>query len=531
MGKRIEFDEVARASLRRGVEQLAGAVRVTLGPRGRNVVLDRSGGTPVVTNDGLTIAREIELADPFENMGAQLAREAANKTGEVAGDGTTTATVLAYAMIRGGLQAIAAGHNPMALKRGIERAVAAAVEDLKARARPVETREAIRRVAAVSANDDEAIGELVAEAVERVGRQGVITIEEGRGMESSLEVVEGVRIEGGYLSPYFVTHPDTMEAVLENPLVLLTEYKCSGARDLMAAMECAAKLGRPLLVIADDVEGEALATLVVNRLRGTVSSVAVKAPRIGERRRALFEDLSVLTGAHLFAADAGGALDRIRETDLGRASRARIDRENTTLVEGAGPAAKIRERIASVQRELEAADSEYDRGELRERLGRLTGGVAVIRVGAPTELAMSERRSRIEDALAATRAALEEGVVPGGGVALMRAQPAVRAIRVTGDEAVGRDIVLAALEEPARQIAENAGADGATVAARIRSGEGNFGFDAVTGTFGDLAEAGILDPTKVTRAALQHAASIGSMVLTTDAIVVDSDSDEESTPE
>jgi chaperonin GroEL len=531
MGKRIEFDDVARASLRRGVEQLAGAVRVTLGPRGRNVVLDRGSGAPIITNDGLTIAREIELTDPFENMGAQLVREVATKTGEVAGDGTTTATVLAYGIIRRGLQAIAAGNNPVALRRGIERAVAAVVEDLRMRSRPVESREAIRRVAMVSANDDAAIGALVAEAVERVGRQGVITVEEGRGMETSLEVVEGVRIEGGYLSPYFVTHPDTMEAVLENPLVLLTEYKCSGARDLMAAMECAARVGRPLLVVAEDVEGEGLATLVVNRLRGTVSSVAVKAPKIGDRRRALLEDLAVLTGAHLFAADLGRGLDSIVESDLGRASRARIDRDTTTLVEGGGPAAAIRERIAAIERELAASDSDYDREWLRERLGRLSGGVAVIRVGAPTEVAMAERRSRIEDALAATHAALEEGVVVGGGVALLRARAAVRALSASGDEAVGRDLVFETLEEPARQIAENAGADGAVVVARILAGTDDYGFNALTGEFVDLFEAGIIDPTKVTRSALQHAASIGTMVLTTDAIVVDSESDEATPPE
>ena len=531
MGKRIEFDDVARASLRRGVEQLAGAVRVTLGPRGRNVVLDRGTGSPIITNDGLTIAREIELADPFENMGAQLAREAAIKTGEVAGDGTTTATVLAYGMIRRGLQAITAGHNPVALKRGIERAVAAVVDDLKERSRPVDSRDAIQRVARVSANDDEAIGEMVAEAVERVGKQGVITVEEGRGMETALEVVEGVRIQGGYLSPYFVTHPDTMEATIENPLVLLTEYKCSGARDLMAAMEIAAERGRPLLVIAEDVEGEALATLVVNRLRGTVSSIAVKTALVGDRRRALLEDVAVLTGARVIGADVGLSLDQVKELDLGRAKRAIVDRETTTLVEGGGKAAAIRERIKATERELKDADSDYDRDWLRERLGRLTGGVAVIRVGAPTEVAMAERRSRIEDALAATRAALEEGVVVGGGVALVRAQAAVRALKAAGDEGVGRDIVLEALEEPARQIADNAGADGAVVLEKIREGKGDFGFDAVTGRYGDLIEAGILDPTKVTRSALQHAASIGAMVLTTDAIVVDSEDEEEAPPE
>jgi chaperonin GroEL len=523
MGKRITFDDAAREALRRGVEQLAGAVRVTLGPRGRNVVLDRGTGTPIITNDGLTIAREIELADRFENMGAQLAREAAVKTGEVAGDGTTTATVLAYGIIRRGLQAIAAGHNPVALKRGIDRAVTLVVEDLRRRSRPVETREAIRRVAAVSANEDEVIGDLVAEAVERVGRQGVITIEDGRGMETTLEVVEGVRFDRGYLSPYFVTHPETMEAVLENPLILLAEYKCTTAQDLMAAMECAARSARPLLVIADDVEGEALATLVVNRLRGTVASAAVRAPFHGERRTELLEDLAVLTGAQRLTPEKGRGLDVVNAADLGRAGRAIVDRDTTTLVEGGGRPAAIRERIALLERLIADCGSDWDRDWLRERLGRMTGGVAVIRVGAPTELAMAERRSRIEDALAATRAALEEGVVVGGGVALVRAQAALTGLSLSGDEAVGVGIVRDALEEPARQIAENAGAEGANIVARIRAGEGGFGFNAQTLECGDLLAAGILDPTKVTRAALQNAASIGALLLTTDAIVVDAD--------
>jgi chaperonin GroEL len=531
VGKRIEFDEAARNALRRGVDQLAGAVRVTLGPRGRNVVLDKQGGSPTITNDGLTIAREIELADPFENMGAQLALEAAVKTGEVAGDGTTTATVLAHAIIHRGLQAIAAGRNPVALKRGIERAVNAAVDDLRARSRTVEGREAICRVATVSANNDAVIGELVAEAIDRVGKQGVITVEEGRGMETTLEVVEGVRIEGGYLSPYFVTHPDSMECKLENPLVLLIEQKCTGPRDLVAAMEVAAKAGRPLLVVAEDIEGEALATLVVNRLRGTVASAAVRAPGMGDRRSTLLDDLAVLTGATVFAPVFGNSLDKVMESDLGRAGRAIVDRESCTMVEGGGRSKLIRERITEVERALKEADSEYDRTWLKERLGRLTGGVAVIQVGAPTEIAMSERRSRIEDALAAARAALEEGVVVGGGVALVRAQAAVRALKATGDEAEGRDIVCEALAAPAMQIAENAGAEGPVVVARILEGDGDFGYDAMTGEFADLYEAGVMDPTKVTRSALQHAASIGSMVLTTDAIVVESEEEDETPPE
>jgi chaperonin GroEL len=531
VGKRIEFDDAARNALRRGVEQLAGAVRVTLGPRGRNVVLDRGAGAPAITNDGLTIAREIELADPFENMGAQLALEAAVKTGEVAGDGTTTATVLAHGVIRRGLQAIAAGRSPVALKRGIERAVKAAVEDLKQRSRPLEGREAIRRVATVSANDDPVIGDLVADAVERVGRLGVITVEEGRGMETTLEVVEGVRFEGGYLSPYFVTNPDSMEAVLEKPLVLLAEQKCSAARDLVAAMELAAKAGRPLLVIADDVEGEALATLVVNRLRGTIASVAVRSPFTGDRRREVLEDLAVMTGATVFARDVGNSLERVRESDLGRAARVSVDREHTTLISGGGRSEAIRERIGEVEKQLKRAERRGDREWLQQRLGRLTGGVAVIRVGAPTELAMAERRSRIEDALGATRAALEEGVVVGGGVALLRAQTAVRALKTRGDESVGRDIVCDALEEPARQIADNAGAEGHVVVAKIREGTENFGFDALTLTYTDLVVAGILDPTKVTRSALQHAASIGAMILTTDAIVVEEEDEDGEAPE
>jgi chaperonin GroEL len=521
VGKRIEFDDAARSALRRGVEQLAGAVRVTLGPRGRNVVLDRGAGAPTITNDGLTIAREIELADPFENMGAQLALEAAVKTGEVAGDGTTTATVLAHGVIRRGLQAIAAGRSPVALKRGIERAVKAAVSDLQKRSRPLEGRDAIRRVATVSANDDPTIGELVADAVERVGRQGVITVEEGRGMETTLEVVEGVRFDGGYLSPYFVTNSDAMEAVLEKPLVLLVERKCSTARDLVTAMERAAEASRPLLVVAEDVDGEALATLVVNRLRGTVASVAVRAPFTGDRRRELLEDLAVLTGATVFARDVGNSLERVRESDLGRAARVSVDREHTTLISGGGRTAAIRERIGELERALKRTERGSEKEWLRERLGRLNGGVAVIRVGAPTELAMAERRSRIEDALSATRAALEEGVVVGGGVALLRAQEAVRALKTRGDETAGRDIVCEALEEPARQIADNAGAEGHVVVAKILQGRENFGFDALKLEFTDLVVAGILDPTKVTRAALQNAASIGAMILTTDAIVVE----------
>ncbi|MBI1799710.1 MAG: chaperonin GroEL [Candidatus Eisenbacteria bacterium] len=523
MGKRITFDAAARDAMLRGVEQLAAAVRVTLGPRGRNVLLDRGTGSPIITNDGLTIAREIELADRFENMGVRLAREAAIKTGEVAGDGTTTATVLAHAVIRRGLKAIASGHSPVALRRGIERAVVAVVEDLKNRSRPVESRDSIRRVAAVAAGEDEAIGDLVAEAVERVGRKGVITVEEGRGMEATLEVVEGVRFDRGYLSPYFVTHPDTMEAVLENPLVLLTEHKCTAARDVMTAMECAARSGRPLLVVADDIEGEALATLVVNRLRGTITSVAVKAPLHGERRTDLLEDLAVLTGARRIAPELGASLETVGAPDLGRAGRVIVDHESTTLIEGGGRPAAIRERIALVERLLASRDSDWDRDGLRERLARLTGGVAVIRVGAPTELALQERRSRIEDALAATRAALEEGVVAGGGVALVRSQDALRSLVVPAGEELAVQIIREALEEPARQIAENAGLDGAVVVGRIRAGTDGFGFNAQTGEFCDLIEAGILDPTRVTRSALQHAASVGTMVLTTDAIVVDSD--------
>jgi chaperonin GroEL len=526
MAKRIEFDDAAREALRRGVDQLAGAVRVTLGPRGRNVVIESRDGAPTITNDGLTIAREIELANPFENMGAQLVREVAVKTGEVAGDGTTTATVLAHTLVSQGLRAVAAGHHPMALKRGIDRAVAAVVERLKAMSHAIDSREDMRRVAEVSANQDAEIGELVAEAVDRVGRQGVVTVEEGRGMRITLDVVEGVRFDRGYLSPYFVTDPETMEAALDRPLVLLTSEKLVRAADLMKPLEHAAEARRPLLVVADDVEGEALAILVVNRLRGTVQSAAVRAPESGDRRATLLDDLAVMTGATCYGADVGRTLERFEPAALGRAQRAIVDRDTTTIVEGGGEPRAIRERIALIEREIETSDSNYDRDWLRQRLGRFTGGVAVIRVGAPTEIAMRERKARVEDSLAATRSAVEEGVVPGGGVALLRAGDGARALKLTGDEKVGRDIVLAALEEPARQIADNAGADGRLVVEKIRAGEGGFGYDALLGEYRDLSAAGILDPTKVVRSALQHAASIGSMVLTTDAVVVEAPEEE-----
>jgi chaperonin GroEL len=526
MGKRIEFDDAARDALRRGVDQLAGAVRVTLGPRGRNVVIEHGAGTPTITNDGLTIAGEIELENRFENMGVQLVKEAAVKTGEVAGDGTTTATVLAHRMVREGLRAVAAGHNPNALRRGMERAVATVVESLRERSRQVRDRADIERVATVSARHDAAIGRLIAEAMDRVGRRGVITVEEGRGTDTTLEVVEGLRFESGYLSPYFVTEPDTMEVTLENAAVLLADTTFSAARDLLPALERVAELRRPLFVVANDVEAEALALLVVNRLRGTVASVAVKAPGTGDRRREWFDDLAAFTGARLVASDLGTRVDALGPDDLGRVRRVAVDRESTTLLEGGGRADAVRTHTARLERARDDAGPGFQRDALTDRIARLAGGVAVVRVGGHTELSLKERRVRVEDALSATRSAVEEGIVPGGGVALLRAQPAVRALDLSGDESVGRDIVARALEEPAFQIAANAGEEGRVVVERIRALEGAFGFDAVSGRFVDLEEAGIVDPTRVVRCALQHAASIGGLVLTTDAIVVDEDEPE-----
>ena len=531
LGKRIRFDAAAREALRLGVEQLAGAVRVTLGPRGRNVVIDRRGGAPAITNDGLTIAREIELDSPFANLGAQLLKEAATRTGEVAGDGTTTATVLAHCVVAQGLEAVAAGCNPMAVKRGIDRAVVVVVEELRRQAQQVRGRAEMARVATVAANDDAAIGDLIGEALDQAGREGVITVEEGRGLDSTLEVVEGLRIDRGYLSPYFVTDPDTMEVVLADALVLITDAKVLAVADLLPAMEHAASLSRPLLVIAEDVEGEALAAMVVNRLRGTVPSVAVRAPATGDERKAILEDLAVLTGARVVSAERGMRLDKLVPADLGRTKRLVVGRDTTTLIEGRGRQADIKARIALIRHELEQGDSDWERERLRARLGRLTGGVGVIHVGAATELEMKERKTRIEDALAATRAAVEEGVVAGGGVALLRTQPAVRALRLPVEESIGRDIIVRALEEPARQIAANAGEEGAVAVSRIREGKGAFGFNAATGEYGDLLAWGIMDPVKVARCALQHAASIGALVLTTDAVVVDGPESDEAEPE
>jgi chaperonin GroEL len=521
VGKRIEFDAAARAALWRGVDQLAGAVRVTLGPRGRNVVIRRRDGFPAITNDGLTIAREIELENPFENMGVQLIKEVAAKTGDAAGDGTTTATVLAHRVVGEGIRAMGAGSHPIAIKRGIERAVAAVVEELRRRATGVERRADLVRVAAVSARYDLLIAELVADALTRVGPQGRVTVDEGQGFETRLEVVEGMRLDGGYLSPYFVTEPETMSAVLEDALVLITDLKLSSPHQLLHVLEHAARMGRPLLLVGDDVEGEALATLVVNRLRGTLASVAVRPAAVGEERRTLLEDLALLTGARLLSPEEGATLERAAPDAFGRARRVIVDRDHTTVVEGGGDQSAIRRRMAWLERRVEESDSEYERERWRARLGRLAGRVAAVAVGGATESEMRDRRSRVEDALAATRAALEEGVVVGGGVALLRAQAAVDALRLRGDEAIGRDIVRRALEEPARQIAHNAGEPGSLALERIRRGQGGYGYDALAGRYGDLLAAGIVDAAKVARCALQNAASIGSLVLTTDAIVVD----------
>lgn len=520
MAKQIIFDEEARRSLERGVNALANAVKVTLGPKGRNVVLDKKFGAPMITNDGVTIAREIELEDPFENMGAQLVKEVATKTNDVAGDGTTTATLLAQAMIREGLRNVAAGANPMIIKKGVEKAVEAVVEELKANSKKVESKEAIAQVASISAGDNN-IGNLIAEAMEKVGKDGVITVEESKGMGTTLEVVEGMQFDRGYISPYMVTDPEKMEAVLNDPFILITDRKIGAIADLLPVLEKVVQRGKPLFIIAEDVEGEALATLVVNKLRGTFNCVAVKAPGFGDRRKAMLEDIAILTGGQVVTEDLGLKLDSVDIPMLGQARQIRVSKDETTVVEGRGENDKIKGRVAQIKMQAEASTSEFDREKLQERLAKMAGGVAVIQVGAATEVELKEKKLRIEDALNATRAAVEEGIVPGGGTALVDAMTALDKVAVTGDEKTGVDIVRRSIEEPVRQIANNAGLEGSVVIDRVmKEGKGK-GFNALTEEYVDMIGAGIVDPTKVTRSALQNAASIAAMVLTTETLVAD----------
>jgi len=526
MAKEIILGEQSRQAILRGVNQLADTVKITLGPKGRNVVLDKKFGSPVITKDGVTVAKEIELKDGLENMGAQMVREVASKTSDVAGDGTTTATVLAQSIFREGVKNVAAGANPMALKRGIERAVEAAVEELKKLSKPVKG-EMIAQVGSVSANNDKTIGGIIAEAMKKVGKDGVITVEEAKTIETSLEVVEGMQFDRGYLSPYFVTDPERMEAELTDCLILLHEKKISSMKDLLPLLEQIAKSGRPLLIIAEDVEGEALATLVVNKLRGTLSCAAVKAPGFGDRRKAMLEDIAILTGGKVISEDLGIKLENVRLEDLGRAKKLTIDKDNTTIIEGAGKSADIEGRVKQLRVQIEETTSDYDREKLQERLAKLVGGVAVIKVGAATETELKEKKARVEDAMHATRAAVEEGIVPGGGVALLRCIPALDKLKLEPDEAVGVSIVRRALEEPLRQIAYNAGQEGAVVSEKVRvSKDANFGFNAETEEYEDLVAAGVIDPTKVTRCALQNAASIAALLLTTEALVSEIKEDE-----
>jgi len=526
MAKEIILGEQSRQAILRGVNQLADTVKITLGPKGRNVVLDKKFGSPVITKDGVTVAKEIELKDGLENMGAQMVREVASKTSDVAGDGTTTATVLAQSIFREGVKNVAAGANPMALKRGIERAVEAAVEELKKLSKPVKG-EMIAQVGSVSANNDKTIGGIIAEAMKKVGKDGVITVEEAKTIETSLEVVEGMQFDRGYLSPYFVTDPERMEAELTDCLILLHEKKISSMKDLLPLLEQIAKSGRPLLIIGEDVEGEALATLVVNKLRGTLSCAAVKAPGFGDRRKAMLEDIAILTGGKVISEDLGIKLENVRLEDLGRAKKVTIDKDNTTIIEGAGKSADIEGRVKQLRIQIEETTSDYDREKLQERLAKLVGGVAVIKVGAATETELKEKKARVEDAMHATRAAVEEGIVPGGGVALLRCIPALDKLKLEPDEAVGVSIVRRALEEPLRQIAYNAGQEGAVVSEKVRvSKDANFGFNAETEEYEDLVAAGVIDPTKVTRCALQNAASIAALLLTTEALVSEIKEDE-----
>ncbi|HZG59368.1 MAG TPA: chaperonin GroEL [Anoxybacillus sp.] len=520
MAKEIKFSEEARRAMLRGVDKLADAVKVTLGPKGRNVVLEKKFGSPLITNDGVTIAKEIELEDPFENMGAKLVAEVASKTNDVAGDGTTTATVLAQAMIREGLKNVTAGANPMGIRKGIEKAVAVAVEELKAISKPIEGKESIAQVAAISAADEE-VGKLIAEAMERVGKDGVITLEESKGFTTELDVVEGMQFDRGYASPYMITDTEKMEAVLENPYILITDKKISSIQDILPVLEQVVQQGKPLLIIAEDVEGEALATLVVNKLRGTFTAVAVKAPGFGDRRKAMLEDIAILTGGEVITEELGRELKSTTIASLGRASKVVVTKENTTIVEGAGDSERIKARINQIRAQLEETTSEFDREKLQERLAKLAGGVAVIKVGAATETELKERKLRIEDALNATRAAVEEGIVAGGGTALLNVYNKVAAIEAEGDEATGVKIVLRAMEEPVRQIAYNAGLEGSVIVERLKTEKPGIGFNAATGEWVDMIEAGIVDPTKVTRSALQNAASVAAMFLTTEAVVAD----------
>src|SRR5687767_14581429 len=527
MSKLVKFDEEARRGLEAGVNRLANAVRVTLGPRGRNVVLDKKWGAPTITNDGVTIAKEIELEDPWENMGAQLVKEVATKTNDVAGDGTTTATVLAQAMVKAGIQNVAAGANPMALKRGIEKAVAAAVDSIKSTARDVDGRQQIAHVASISANNDSEIGEMVAEAMDKVGKDGVITVEESNTFGMELELVEGMQFDKGYISPYFVTDQDRMEAVLEDPDILIVQSKISNVLDLLPVLEKLMQGGKPLLIIAEDVEGESLATLVANSIRGTFSSVAVKAPGFGDRRKAMLEDIAILTGAQVISEEVGLKLENVTLDLLGQARKIVVSKDTTTIVEGGGSKEDVQGRINQIKAEIDKTDSDWDREKLQERLAKLAGGVAVIKVGAATEVELKEKKHRIEDAVSATRAAVEEGIVPGGGVTLIRAESALEGLQLEGDEATGAAIVRTALSEPTRLIAENAGFEGGVIVERLRSEKLAQGFDASTGEWVDMLKAGIIDPAKVTRSALQNAASIAGLVLTTESAVVEKREEED----
>jgi chaperonin GroEL len=521
MAKQVEFSGDARAGLKRGVDRLAEAVRVTLGPKGRNVVLDKKFGSPVVTNDGVTIAKEIEVKDPTENLGVSMVKQVATKTQDVAGDGTTTATVLAQSIVTHGLRNVTAGANPIALRRGMEKAVDAVVAEIKKQAKAIRTKEEVAQVATVSANNDSEVGALVAEAMDKVGKEGVITVEEAKAMETSLEVVEGMQFDRGYLSPYFVTDPDGLKCVLEDCFILIHDKKISIMKDLVQILEKTAQAGKPMLIIAEDIEGEALATLVLNKLRGTLHCCAVKAPGFGDRRKAMLEDIAILTGGRLISEEAGFKLENTVLSDLGTARKIEIDKETTTIVGGRGKAQGIKQRISQLRKQIETSTSDYDREKLQERLAKLVGGVAVIKVGAATETEMKERKARVDDALAATRSAVEEGVVPGGGVALLRAEGALKKLKLAGDEKVGVDIILRAIEEPARMIAENAGLEGSVVVQRIKAEKGPIGFNAAKNEYEDLAAAGIIDPAKVTRTALQNAASVAALIITTESIVVE----------